>query len=151
MKKKNNFFENKNQVISSDFKWFTKYWYNLRNSYNSYNLPHITYITHVIYITRIIHITQNLHYSYNSHNSYNLHNLPTHTIKLNFKAFFFLYIEMVNNYYQKHKDRIQKEASERYQNLSEEKSKKKWKKDRWKISKFNWRRRRKKASISSKV
>ena len=35
---------------------------------------------------------------------------------------------MANNYYQKHKDRIQKEASERYQNLSEEKSKKNEKK-----------------------
>ena len=27
---------------------------------------------------------------------------------------------MVNKYYQKHKERLQKEASERYQNLSEE-------------------------------
>ena len=33
---------------------------------------------------------------------------------------------MANNYYQKH--RIQKEASERYQNLFEEKNKKKMKK-----------------------
>ena len=35
---------------------------------------------------------------------------------------------MANNQYQKHKDRIQKEASERNQNLSEEKSKKNEKK-----------------------
>ena len=33
---------------------------------------------------------------------------------------FFVYIEMVNNYYQKHKERVRKEVIERYQDLSEE-------------------------------
>ena len=37
-------------------------------------------------------------------------------IKYVFK--FFLYIKMLNNYYQKHKENLQKEACERYQNLS---------------------------------
>ena len=32
---------------------------------------------------------------------------------------------MVNKYYQKHKEKLQKEAHERYQNLSEEKKTKK--------------------------
>ena len=33
---------------------------------------------------------------------------------------FFLYIKITNNYYQKHKERLRKEAREKYQNLSEE-------------------------------
>ena len=37
-------------------------------------------------------------------------------IKYVFK--FFLYTKMLNNYYQKHKEKLQKEACERYQNLS---------------------------------
>ena len=37
----------------------------------------------------------------------------------------FLYIKMVNEYYQKHKERLQKETRERYQNLSEEERNKK--------------------------
>ena len=37
-------------------------------------------------------------------------------IKYVFK--FFLYIKMLNNYYQKRKEKLQKEACERYQNLS---------------------------------
>ena len=37
-------------------------------------------------------------------------------IKYVFK--FFLYIKMLNNHYQKHKEKLQKEACERYQNLS---------------------------------
>ena len=32
---------------------------------------------------------------------------------------------MVNNYYQKHKERLRKEARERYQNLSKEEKEKK--------------------------
>ena len=32
----------------------------------------------------------------------------------------FLYIKMVNNYYQKHKERLRKEALERYQSFTEE-------------------------------
>ena len=34
---------------------------------------------------------------------------------------FFVYIQVVNNYYQKHKEKLWKEARERYQNLSEKK------------------------------
>ena len=37
----------------------------------------------------------------------------------------FLYIKMVNEYYQKHKERLQKETRGRYQNLSEEERNKK--------------------------
>ena len=37
---------------------------------------------------------------------------------------------MVNKYYQKHKERLQKEAPERYQNLSEEEKDKRRKKFR---------------------
>ena len=37
--KKIKFFENKNQVISNDFKRFVKYSYKLHNSYNLYKLP----------------------------------------------------------------------------------------------------------------
>ena len=33
---------------------------------------------------------------------------------------FFPYIKMVNKYYQKHKERLQKEARERYKNFFEE-------------------------------
>ena len=31
---------------------------------------------------------------------------------------FFLYLKMVNKYYQKHKEKLRKEAREKYQNLS---------------------------------
>ena len=41
-----------------------------------------------------------------------------------FFIIFFLYVKMVNNYYQKHKERLRKEARERCQNLSEEEKKK---------------------------
>ena len=44
----------------------------------------------------------------------------------------------------KNKEKIRKEASERYENLSEEKQKTKIKKASSKISKFFWRRKRKK-------
>ena len=37
---------------------------------------------------------------------------------------------MLNKYYQKHKERLQKKARERYQNLSEEEKDKRWKKAR---------------------
>ena len=63
----------------------------------------------------------------------------THILKIIFKAYkkmltkyflisLFLYIEMVNKYYQKHKERLRKETPERYQNLSEEEKDKKQKK-----------------------
>ena len=43
---------------------------------------------------------------------------------------------MVNNYYQKHKEKLRKEARERYQHLSEEKKEKRRKKGSRKISKM---------------
>ena len=54
----------------------------------------------------------------------------THINYITFKAYkrtnkiffikFFLYIKITNNYYQKHKEKPQKEAGDRYQSLSEE-------------------------------
>ena len=38
---------------------------------------------------------------------------------------FFVFIKMVNKYYLKNKEKLQKEAHERYQNLSEEEKEKK--------------------------
>ena len=83
----------------------------------------------------------------------------THILKIIFKAYkkmltkyflinFFLYIEMVSKYYQKHKERLRKETRERNQNLSEEEKDKKQKSLR-KISTFYWRRKRKKAPVLS--
>ena len=43
---------------------------------------------------------------------------------------------MLNKYYQKHKERLQKKASERYQNVSEEEKDKRREKGLRKISKF---------------
>ena len=51
-------------------------------------------------------------------------------IKKYFYKFFFVYIKMVNKYSQIHKERLRKEACERYQNLSEEEKDKRWKKAR---------------------
>ena len=64
--------------------------------------------------------------TYMNHITYKIH-----TIKLIFEAykkklkkfflhFFFLYIKITNNDYQKHKERLRKEAREKYQNLSDE-------------------------------
>ena len=39
---------------------------------------------------------------------------------LNVFIVFGIYIKMVNKYYEKHKEKLQKETYERYQNLSEE-------------------------------
>ena len=46
----------------------------------------------------------------------------THILKLIFYKtnVVYIYIKMVYNYYQKNKQKFQKEAHERYQNLSEE-------------------------------
>ena len=64
--------------------------------------------------------------------------------------FFFLYIKMTNNYYQKHKEQLRKEARERYQNLSKEEKDKKQKSLEIDIKIFLKRRgKRKKASVSS--
>ena len=46
---------------------------------------------------------------------------------LYFKNIFFLYIKITNNYHQKHKGRLRKEARVRYQNLSEEEKNKRQK------------------------
>ena len=43
---------------------------------------------------------------------------------------------MLNKYYQKHKERLQEKARERYQNLSEEEKDKRREKGLRKISKF---------------
>ena len=45
----------------------------------------------------------------------------------NFFVKFFVYIKMVNKYYQKHKEILQKGACERHQNLSEEEKDRRWK------------------------
>ena len=52
----------------------------------------------------------------------------------NFFVKFFVYIKMVNKYYQKHKEILQKEACERHQKLSEEEKDRRWKmvRDRYK-------------------
>ena len=42
-----------------------------------------------------------------------------------FFIYFSLYIKMSNKYYQKHKEKLQKETGERYQNLSQEEKGKK--------------------------
>ena len=42
-----------------------------------------------------------------------------------FYNFFFVYIKVANKYYQKHKEKLQKEGRERYENLSEEEKEKK--------------------------
>ena len=57
---------------------------------------------------------------------------------------------MVNKYYQKHKGRLQKEARERYQNLSVEEKDKTKKRPR-KVSKFYQKRKSKKASVLSRT
>ena len=49
---------------------------------------------------------------------------------------FFVYIKMVNNYYEKHKERLQKEPREWYQNLSEEEKDKRRKKARQRYQNF---------------
>ena len=52
----------------------------------------------------------------------------------NFFVKFFVYMKMVNKYYQKHKEILQKGACERHQNLSEEEKDRRWKmvRDRYK-------------------
>ena len=52
--------------------------------------------------------------------------------KMKYKMFFynFFHKKSIFNYYQKHKERLQREASEKYQNLSEEEKDKRRKKFR---------------------
>ena len=84
---------------------------------------HIAWITHIIYITHIFYRTQ---ITYITHPTYIYHilKLSLKLIKNIFDNYFFLYIKMKNNYYQKHKEKLWKEAHETYENLTEEKEKK---------------------------
>ena len=97
-------------------------------------MTYITHITHIAYI----------------HNSYYLRNSY---VKVYFKAYtkyflqiFFLYIKMTTNYYQKHKEKLRKEARERCQNLSEEEKDKKRKQIRERYQNFNKEEKEKKNS-----
>ena len=56
---------------------------------------------------------------------------------------------MSNRYYQKHEEKIRKEARERYQNLSEEEKSKRRKKARKRYDNFTEEEKEKKASILS--
>ena len=56
---------------------------------------------------------------------------------------------MTNNNYQKHKERLRKEAREKYQNLSEEKKNKRQKKAQERYQIFTVDEKEKKASVSS--
>ena len=75
---------------------------------------HITYITLIFYIT---HIQKLIFKAYT--------NIIKKLIAIFFYSFFPLYIEMTNNYYQKLKEKLQKEVTERYQNLFEEEKERK--------------------------
>ena len=77
-------------------------------------MTHIICITHIIYRIYII---------YTSH-------IILKLIKNAFYKNVFVYIKMVNKYHQKHKERLPKEAHERYENLSEEEKDKRRKKVR---------------------
>ena len=65
-----------------------------------------------------------------------------------FLNFFSLYIKITTNYYQKRKEKLRKEARERYQNLSEEEKEKKQKKD-WDRYQNLSEEKKEKASVSS--
>ena len=56
---------------------------------------------------------------------------------------------MSNRYYQKHEEKMRKEARERYQNLSEEEKNKRRKKARKRYENFTEEEKEKKASILS--
>ena len=66
-----------------------------------------------------------------------------------FEKLFFYIWKLQNNYYQRHKEKLQKEACERYQNLSDKEKNKRqntaW--DRYQKKKKK-KRNRKKASVS---
>ena len=74
----------------------------MSDSENTYT----TYITHIS-ITCIAHISYIIFQAYEK------------TVKY-FLKFFFLYIKMSSKCYQKYNENLQKEATERYQNVSEE-------------------------------
>ena len=60
---------------------------------------------------------------------------------------FFLYVKVVNKYYQKHKEKLQKEVRERYQNLSDEEKDKRRKKARERYKIFLKKKKKKGISI----
>ena len=60
-----------------------------------------------------------------------------------------MFIKMTNNNYQKHKERLRKEAREKYQNLSQEKKNKRQKKAQERYQTFTVDKKEKKASVSS--
>ena len=75
-------------------------------------------------------------------------------VKMVYKHDFFLYflypyIKMLNSYYQKNKENIQKETRERYQNLSEEEKEKRQKKAQGRYKILSKEEKEKKASVSS--
>ena len=84
----------------------------------------MTYMTHTTYI----------------HNSYFkitfLKLIERYFYNLHIYIYIYIYVKLVNKYYQKHKERLQKEARERYQNLSEEEIDKSWKKARERYQNF---------------
>ena len=80
------------QAISTDFKWFIKY---------LYNIIYITYSAHVAYVTDIFYIIY-------------IHNSYTKLVSETYEKIFFInfFIKKTNNYYQKYK------KTERYQNFT---------------------------------
>ena len=84
----------------------------MSDSENTYT----TYITHIS-ITCIDHISYIIFQAYEK------------TVKY-FLKFFFLYIKMSSKCYQKYNENLQKEATERYQNVSEEEKDKRQKRTR---------------------
>ena len=70
------------------------------------------------------------------HNSYFKINFLKLIKRYFYNLHIYIYIKLVNKYYQKHKGRLQKEARERYQNLSEEEIDKSRKKARERYQNF---------------
>ena len=83
-------------------------------NYITHIFLHVIYITHIIYISHIIYTAHILKFIFKLDNK-------LFSIKV------LVYITMVNGYYKKHKERFQKEAHERYQNIFEEEKDKKQK------------------------
>ena len=74
------------------------------------------------------------YYQKNYQNIFSIYKYLHKTNKILF-TIYFLHIKMPNKYYQKIKEKPQKEAQERYQNLSKEEKNKKTKNDMRKVSK----------------
>ena len=108
---------------SSDFKRFYSIHEKTHITYITH-IIHITYITHIIYITNIFCITHIAHITCITYITnifkfiFKYIKIKKKTIKIFFYNFF-LYIKMVNNYYQKHKEKPRKLACEGYQNFPE--------------------------------